>query len=160
MTTPYSPYTTDMSVIADLLVAKIDLAKANFRIPVELVFYGDQDRIPKTPAICVDPSDLSREISGAPDMTTNDMLLYIMIYHNKAQDNSTTRREVDMIAYDVTQLIHADLQLTTGGPTPNMIHNYVRAYESGYTYKRDTLYRSGRLSYFGRNKTSLRGEGS
>jgi len=154
MTGPY-PYTSDISVIAQLLVAKIDAAKATFRVPVVDVFYGDQDRIPATPSVCVEPGDKTRQLDGAPSMTQNEFEIYILVYHNKVQENQLTRLECDQIAYDIEMLVHQDLQLTNGGVTPNVIHGFVRNNESGYTYKRETLYRSARLTWYGKNKTSL-----
>jgi len=149
------PYPADPTIITQDLVTKIDAAKATFTPPVALVFYGDQDRIPSTPAVCVETGDKTRTLSGAPNMTTNEFEIFILVYHDKVQDSQLTRKEVDAIAYQIEKLIHQDLQLTNGGPTPHMIHGFVRSHESGYTFKSGTLYRSARLTYFGMNKTSL-----
>jgi hypothetical protein len=88
-------------------------------------------------------------------MTLNQFEVYVLVYHNKVQDNSTTRKECDMIAYDIEYLLHQDLQLTAGTVDPYMIHGYVVRSESGWTSKEGTLYRSARLTYQGTNKTSL-----
>ena len=148
------PYPADPTVICELLVAKIDAARTMFRIPVLDVWYGDQDRIPRTPAVCVEPGDKQRALAGVPNMTENEFEVFILVYHNKAQDNQLTRKEVDQIGYDIELLVHQDLQLTNGG-APNMIHGFIRSHESGYTYKSNTLYRTARLTYYGKNKTSL-----
>jgi hypothetical protein len=135
----------------------IDAQKSLFApVAAQDVFYGDQDRIPRTPAICVEPNDKSRTLAGVPNMTENIFEIYLMIYHNKVQSNETTRLEVDQLAYAVELFLHQDLQLTNGDAAdPYMIHGFVRSNESGYTYKAGTLYRTARLTWYGKNKTSL-----
>ena len=155
MTGPYSPYTGNPTVIAQLLLDKIEAAKNTFNPVVQATFYGDQDRIPVTPTVCVEPNTKTRTLEGAPNMTLNEYEIFLIVYHNKAQDNQLTRKEVDELAYQIEFLLHQDLQLANGGPTPNLIHGYVRSHESGYTYKANTLYRTARLTFYGKNKTSL-----
>lgn len=156
MTGPY-PYPGSIVVLTELLIDKIVGNAANFSIPFaeEDVYYGDQDRIPRTPSVCLEPGDKNRELDGSPNMTKNQFQIYILVYHNKAQDIQLTRKECDQLAYEIEQLIHQDLQLKNDGTTPNVIHGYIKANESGYTYKSGTLYRTARLTYFGLNKTSL-----
>lgn len=89
-------------------------------------------------------------------MTDNSFDLYVIIYHNKVQGNETTRLEVDVLAEEVEYYLHQDLQLTEGG-VPRLIHGYVRQQESGYAYKDKSIYRTTRLTYYGKNKTSLSG---
>lgn len=149
------PYPGDLTVIAQLLVDKITLAKATFRVPVIDVFYGDQDRIPHTPSVCVEPNAMQRNLEGAPNMTMNEFEVFILVYHNAVQELQKARKEVDQVAYDISKLIHQDLQLKNGGATPNVIHGFIRAQESGYTFKQNTLFRSARLTYYCKNKTSL-----
>jgi hypothetical protein len=156
MTGPY-PYPGSIVTLTELLIDKIAGNAANFIIPFteEDVYYGDQDRIPRTPSVCLEPGDKNRELEGSPNMTKNQFQIYILIYHNKAQDIQLTRKECDQLAYDIEQYIHQDLQLKNGGTTPNVIHGFIRANESGYTFKQGTLYRTARLTYYGLNKTSL-----
>jgi len=153
MTGPYD-YPADPTVIAQLLFDKINANRLTFRVPVESVMIGDQDRIAATPTVCIEPGDKTRTLSGVSNMTTNVFIIYVLIYHNKVQDNQLTRMEVDQIGYDIEWLIHQDLQLTNGG-APNVIHGFVQGHESGYTYKANTLYRTARLTYTCTNKTSL-----
>lgn len=154
MTSPYSTYTADITVIATEVKNRIDAAKATFRVPVLNVFYGDQDQLPGTPTVCVEPNDKQRELAGAPNMTENTFIIFILIYHDKLQDNQQTRLEVDQIAFDIEHLLHQDLQLTVTG-NPLLIHGFVERNESGYVYKKGTLYRTARITYKGMNKTSL-----
>jgi hypothetical protein len=70
---------------------------------------------------------------------------------------NVSRKQADQLAYDIELFLHQDLQLKdpNNGNAPTLIHGFVREVESGYAVKRNTLYRSSRLTYFGRNKTSL-----
>lgn len=154
MTGPYSVYSSNMVPIAEAIEAKIVASMGTFSTPVQAVFYGDQDRIAVTPTVCVEPSDKTRELSGAPNMTENTFEIFILVYHNKVQDNQLTRKEVDQVAYEIEQLLHQDLQLKVAG-VPKLIHGFVMRNESGYVFKGGTLYRTARLTYRGKNKTSL-----
>jgi hypothetical protein len=154
MTSPY-PYTANTSVIAQVIVDKIVANKDNFVIPVTGVMYGDQDRIPTTPYVCIEPNDKSRVLAGAPNMTKNEFEIFILIYFNNVRDISINRKQADELAYDIEHFLHQDLQLRSPDGTANLIHGFVRLNESGYTVKQNTLYRSARLTYFGMNKTSL-----
>jgi hypothetical protein len=154
LTGPYAPYSANIVVIATELQVRINAAKATFTTPVVDVWYGDQDRIGTTPTVCIEPSDKTRELSGAPNMTENNFEIYILVYHNKVQDNQITRKEVDQLAFEIEKLLHQDLQLATAG-VPRLIHGYVTRNESGYVWKNGTLYRTARLTYRGKNKTSL-----
>jgi hypothetical protein len=150
------PYPGNIVIPTQLLVDKIAGNVGNFSIPMlpEDVMYGDQDMIPRTPFICVEPNDKQRQLAGVPNMTENTFTIYILVYHNRVQDNQFTRKEVDTLAYEVEQLIHQDLQLKNGGAA-NMIHGFVMSNESGYAFKKGTLFRTARLTYRGLNKTSL-----
>lgn len=150
------PYPGDLYTVTNLLYQKIDGAKATLLpLAVAAVYYGDQDIVPVTPAVCIEPGSRTRTLQGAPNMTLNEFEVYILVYHAKVQDDMTTRKEVDQVAYSLEKLIHQDLQLKNGGATPNMIHGFVRSHESGIKYMQNTLYRSARLTYYGQNKTSL-----
>jgi hypothetical protein len=156
MTSPYAIYPANIVTIAQLLRTKIQTAPGGtFTIAPQDVFYGDQDRIPRTPAVCIEPGDKTRTLTGAPNMTTNEFEVFILVYHDKVEDVQAIRQEVDVLAYEIEKYIHKDLQLKNGTSNPALIYGFVRANESGYTIKAGTLYRSARLIYFGMNKTSL-----
>jgi hypothetical protein len=158
MTSPYSVYSANGVVIAEKVLAKIETAPfGTFTTPPQYFAYGDQEKIPQVPAVCVELGDKARELEGAPNMTLNEFEVFILVYHMSAERSATeVRKEVDNLAYEIERWLHSDLQLTLGNPTtPALIHGYVRINESGYAFKNSTLYRSARLVYVGRNKTSL-----
>src|SRR5512139_916007 len=153
MTGPYTPLTGSIVVVADAMITQIQGGTYSI-VPADLapmdIFYGDQERIPRTPAVCVEPGEKNRELQGAPNMTSNTFDIYVLIYHNKMQEIQLTRRECDVLAYEIEKRLHQNLQL--GGI---IIHGYCVSNESGYTYKQNTLYRSARLTYRATSKTSL-----
>ena len=151
------PYPGNIAVIAQLLVDKISGHAASFVIPFTSadVYYGDQNIIPRTPTVCVEPDNKQRRLAGVPNMTENDFTIFILVYINKVQELQVSRKQADNLAYDIEQYIHQDLELKNGGSTPNLIHGYVISSESGFVFKQGTLYRSARLTYHGLSKTSL-----
>ena len=154
------PYPANIIPIAEEVISRIQAAGATFSTPVDPsnVYYGDQDRIPATPSICIDPGDKTRSLAGAPNMTLNEFEIYVIIYHNKIQEMQLTRKEADQLAYEVEFMLHQDLQLKTNPSDVNsglLIHGFVNKVEPGYTTKANTTYRSTRLTYYGQNKTSL-----
>lgn len=157
VTSPYSIYPNNIVIVAERLLAKLETAPGGtYTIAPTGYFYGDQDRIPSTPSICVEPGEKTRTLSGAGQMTDNEFEIYILVYHNKVQGNEATRRECDVLAAEIEAFLHRDLQLLTALGSPLLIHGFVRSNESGYTYKQNTLYRSARLTFYGKNKTSLK----
>jgi hypothetical protein len=153
MTGPYTPLTSSLVTITNALITQIEGGTYTI-VPADLaamdVFYGDQDRIPRTPAVCVEPGEKNRELDGAPNMTRNTMDIFVLIYHNKMQEQQLTRLETDKLAEEIERRIHQNLQL--GGI---IIHGFCVSNESGYTYKKDTLYRTARLTFRATSKTSL-----
>ena len=97
------PYPANIIPIAEEVISRIQAAGATFSTPVDPsnVYYGDQDRIPATPSICIDPGDKTRSLAGAPNMTLNEFEIYVIIYHNKIQEMQLTRKEADQLAYEV-----------------------------------------------------------
>lgn len=115
------------------------------------IYYGDQDKFPRTPSICVDPNVRRRDLQGVSFRTDNNFSIYIIIYHAKIQDNQLTRKEAQQISEAVETLLHQDPQL--GG---NIIHCFCSLNESGYVYRQNTMYRTNRVTLEAYSKTRLR----
>lgn len=115
------------------------------------VYYGDQEKFPRTPSICVEPGTLDRELQGVSYTALNTITFYIFVYHAKVQDNQLTRKEVQQVSEAVTALLHLDPQL--GGYA---IHSFAATNESGYVYRKDTQYRTNRITFQVTTKTRLR----
>lgn len=117
---------------------------------VQDVFYGEQTKYPRTPAVALESDTKRREINGAPRRTENDLNAFIIIYHSPVSDVQKTRRDVDLLAEAIENLVHSDSRL--GGL---VIHSLVDQMQSGYATRGGTQYRSCRLSVSGKSQSQL-----
>lgn len=115
---------------------------------IEDVFDGDQELIPRTPAICVLIGDYGRELTGAPFRTDNAFTIYLMVYHAKIQDNQLNYRECNELAEAVMDLMHQNKTLGD-----NVIHGFVTSIEPGYVRQGRSLSYVSRLTWYGLTKT-------
>ena len=110
-----------------------DLLEAN-KIPLGLeeVYFGDQNRIPRHPTVCIEPTSQRNEIAGVatPMRLMRTHTVTAILYHSKFVDTQTQRRDCDAMAAAIEELIHANV--TLGGL---VIHAYVSGIDSGYSRK-------------------------
>jgi hypothetical protein len=118
---------------------------------VPLIFYGDQEKFPATPCICVDPVTRTRDLQGVSFRTDNNFTVYVLVYHGRVQDNQLTRKQAQQIAEAVETLLNNDSQL--GGLT---INAWCSNNESGYVFRQGTMWRTNRVTFSGYTKTRLR----
>jgi hypothetical protein len=109
---------------------------------LEAAYYGDQDKLPVTPVVCIEPSDKSRALNGAPRRTLVEIDLYVLLYLTKVQSPQLNREQCDQLAEAVEAFLHADNNM--GG---RAIHSLVTRIESGFVNKANTLVRASRLTY-------------
>lgn len=137
-----------------------DLITANKApLAIDNVWYGDQEAVPDGRTVCVEPVNVTRPMSGVPDMVTNTFGVAVLVYVTKVQDVQLTRRECDVLTSAVADLLHQHLNLDDDVHTPGsdlVVHGWVVEHLSGYSYKSGKLVRSGRLTWQGISKTSLR----
>lgn len=114
------------------------------------VFFGDQTRIPRTPAACVEPGDKNRTLNGIPRRTQVDFTIYIILYLYRVKDAEAVREESDLVAEAIETLIHTDARL--GG---HVIDSIVTSVESGYQQKGNSLFRASRLTIGARSQVQL-----
>jgi hypothetical protein len=143
--------TSSLPVLAQYLLDKVETDKVS--LGVVDVFYGDQNRFPNYPTVCVEPSDKDRELHGAPRRTQVDTTIYILIYHGKVQDVRQNLKECDILAEAVEALVHADPDLGD-----QVIHSLVTRVESGYATKADSIVRASRLTVVARVQEQLPSE--
>lgn len=139
--------------IIDKLKANTSVLTTSTGVTVDAadIYYGDQDKFPRTPSICVDPNNRRRDLHGVSFRTDNNFAIYILVYHAKVQDNQLTRKEAQQISEAIETLLHQDPQL--GG---NVIHSFCSLNESGYVYRTNTMYRTNRVTFEPYSKTRLR----
>lgn len=109
---------------------------------VENVHLGDQDRLPKTPCLSVEPGNKSREYNGTPRRFAIQLDAYVMVYIEKVQDVAANVRLLLHTMELVETVLHADS--TLGG---RVISSFVADVEPGYAARGGTLMRAGRLTF-------------
>lgn len=118
------------------------------------VFLGDQSKIPRTPALAVEPGETRDELVGAPRSSNRTFTFYLMVYHNKVQSGQITRLEAQLFAEAVVRFIHADPWM---GERPNHLvdHSMVIVNESGYASRDNNLLVTNRLTVQATRKVQL-----
>jgi hypothetical protein len=133
-----------------------DLLTANKTgLGVQDVWYGDQKKLPKTPALCVEPGTKERQLVGAPRQAQVILKVYVIAYSTSVRDEQVNRLEADEIAEGVENLLHSDAQM--GGL---VVHSMVTAFESGYVVRGAGLVRACRVTFSMLSKTLLPYTGS
>lgn len=126
------------------------LVAQQLALNVKDIFFGDQERIPRTPAVCVEPGEKRREYNGAPRRTQVDLTVYLIVYHYRIKDTQSIREENDLLAEAIETLIHTDCRL--GG---YVVNSLVTSVESGYQVKGNSLFRASRLTVEARSQVQL-----
>lgn len=139
------PLSDQPSVVNQFIV---DLLKGEPLLQLEDVFFGDQQLIPKTPSVAVEPGPMARELTGLPFRTDNTFTVFLIIYHSKVQGSQITRKECLEYAEAIMALLHTNK--TMGD---NVIHGYVTSIDPGYATRGGTLMMSTRLTWSGLSKT-------
>lgn len=139
MTSP-DPCTDSLFVVADHIFTLLDTNKGTFTTPVQDVFYGDQSRIPRTPAITVQASTKVRELAGAPRRSQNTFEVFVNIFFSNVRDITLNHREADQLAEEVEAKIHENV--TFDG---KVINSMVVLNESGFLNRDDSQFRGNRL---------------
>lgn len=144
------PCTDSQYVVANYLFDLLTASKGLFVPAVRDVFYGDQKRIPETPALTVAASEKRRELAGAPRRTQNTFLVFINLFVFNVRDVSLNHREADQLAEQVEAKIHEN-------PTFNgsVIHSMVVLNESGFLNRDNSQFRGNRLVVQAISKTML-----
>lgn len=119
------------------------------------VYYGDQERIPFTPAVCIEPGGKNRRLNGAPRRTEVDLTCYIIVYLYNIASPEDVRLADDSLAEDIETLLHTDAQLRDGSLVPQVIDSMVTSIESGFQPKRNSLFRASRLTFEARSQVLL-----
>ena len=114
------------------------------------VFYGDQSRIPRTPAACIEPGDKKREYVGAPRRTEVGFTVYVIVYHYSLQSIQETQNENDLLAESIETLIHSNVTLNG-----LVIDSLVSNIELGYQAKGNTMFRASKITIEAKSRVQL-----
>ena len=111
---------------------------------VAATYFGDQEKLPTTPVVCVEPGikrNLLRQAAGAR-MLDIVFELTLLVYHSFITSPQENRRGADALAEAVEAVVHSDR--TLGGL---VIHGYCPEIQSGYTTKSGSLVRANKILY-------------
>lgn len=117
---------------------------------VTQVLYGDQEKVGQVPLICVEPSQKSRQLNGAPRRTEVDMEINVIVYYGILQDNELNRKGADLLAEAVEARLHSD---STCGSLA--IASLVSNLSSGVANKGGSLYKASRLTFTTNSQVQL-----
>lgn len=148
MGSPY-PFTDSTEVVANYILTMMQgVQVAN---GIRDVFYGDEQKLPHTPTVCVVPgpeSEVYQGAGGRPVMIT--FLTYVMVYFAKLADKQQNVHASLTLATTLKHVIHADV--TLGG---NVIDCLVTNVDPGMALKSGTLMDASRLTLRSRSKVVL-----
>lgn len=115
---------TRIEEVADYIRDKLDVAKAS--LGIEYVGYGDEQALPKYPAIVILPGLTQREFRATRQFE-NTFNIEIYIYHARLLVGRSTRTKEDLeLVRRVTDLLHSDK--TLGG---QIIFGYIDSENPG-----------------------------
>lgn len=137
-------YATD---IVEVVAKLIDTLLANKdALLLQDVFEGDQNLIPRTPAVCVIAGEQLRETwrASIPPTVKVSFEVYLMVYHGGVQDLEVTERQTLERTNAIKRVL--DLDTTLGGL---VIYGMVERAEPGYLNRNHTPVRVTRLTWSG-----------
>lgn len=112
------------------------------------VYYGDQQKIPRTPCATVEAGTQNNLLAGAPFRVEHDITTYIVLYIAKVTSNQVSKREADLLSAAVTKRLHEDK--TMGGL---VVYGLVTRIEPGFA-QRGELMQAVRITWTGLSKTN------
>lgn len=138
------PLTNSLVEVCDYQYNKMVDNKANLGL-VD-VYFGDQDKIPVTPVVCIEPQIKTNILNeaGAGRLISIEFRLFFLVYYSFIQSPQDNRRGADALAEAIESVVHSDR--TLGGL---ITHGYCTDVESGYTTKGNSLIRSNKITFVG-----------
>lgn len=153
--------------VTELAVHLQGLLTATASLGFEDVFYGDQNLIPRSPAACIEPVVIHRELIGLPYNMENRMQVYVYVYFALQSDVQAVQLGVDELAEDTAEVINKDGLPPAGALASDpdttgtsfggrVIWGHVAKIEYGYAVKRNQLHRADRLTVDCLTKTPVK----
>lgn len=153
---------SDMLTDSSLVIANrmYDLAHANkASLGLSSVWFGDQELIPDTPSLCVEPGTIRRDLQGLPDRTLNAIETYLLLYHSDVSGSQQkARRDCILVAENIQRYFHKNhLRLFDASGNLITIHGFCVEADPGFSFKvaNRTLYNGVRMVWRWTTKTGL-----
>ena len=124
---------------------------------IKSVWFGDQQILPDTPCVCVEPGVKRRGLEGVPDMTRMEIDTVFYVYHSMVGENQQQAKDDSIrFAEDIEEYLHVNhLKLFAVDGTQLTIHGYCTDFDPGYAYRPRTLYNAVRMTWTNTTKVSL-----
>lgn len=125
------------------------------------VFYGDQELIPKAPAVCVIPAVLRRAYNQTGIQTQNEFELSLLIYSSDLRKSIDDIQEAcDVLTEEIADLINVKASPASRGLGGDQFGGLIMealtiGIEYGYSSKPDVLMRMNRIIVSGSTRTFL-----
>lgn len=130
---------TYLVAAADAVMTLLTNAKTDLGLGA--VFYGDQTKIPSRFTACVEPDSDKAQLQGGFRRVDRTVVIYVLLYDSAIQSTSDNRRESDVKAELIENLLNKNAYLE------GFTHCYVTSIESGYAIKDGSVMRSNRITY-------------
>jgi hypothetical protein len=114
------------------------------------IYYGDQNLIPKVPALCLEPVQKERELTATQMQSTNTFTIAFMVYHSILGSIQDARLKADEFAETIEAFLHSNKSLDG-----MLIHSHCTSVESGYAQRGNTIMVTSRLTWQGLSKTQI-----
>ena len=118
----------------------------------DLIYYGDRQLIPATPAISVVPGPYTRALSGmgGKGRTDNNIRIFFLCYIARVDNSQELAKDVDLFGEVLMDILHEDITLDG-----LVIHGFVTAIEPGYATRSGTYMHACRVTWEGLTKTFI-----
>jgi hypothetical protein len=103
------PLTDSLATVTRYLFDKFDSLQD--ALGLQDVFYGDQDSIPRSPCLCVEPGPKNRVIGGVNRRSDNTFYIYLILYHSEVRSSQANMEEVTLLAEQIEAVVHQDPRL-------------------------------------------------
>lgn len=122
---------------------------------LQAVYFGDQARIPVTPAACVEPGGKRRALNGLPRRTEVNLTCYVLVYHYRLATVEEIREDLEFHAEQIETFLHGYPQLVDIAGSPRVVHCMITDIDTGYSTKRNSLFRASRLTFEATSQVQL-----
>jgi len=136
--------------IVDAMVALLDQQKEVLKI--KRVYWGDQNKIPDYPSVCVAPFPKDRALTGegATHRFAIQHRIGIYVYHGEVGSAEINQREAALLAEDIEATLHLNTDLAG-----LVIFGFVSLMQPGFTIRENTVVKVTRLQWEARSRQNF-----
>lgn len=143
------PLTDKLAVVTQAVVDHLKNA-SDYPVPPDDIHYGDRNKIPRYPAVCIFSGGKDRELGGNTQRTENNITVFLIIYYAGADSVGADTKAVDELTDLTEEVLHRDLQMRG-----TVTSGYVRTIDPGFAVRSGALIKATRIRWVGYNMTSL-----